>query len=167
VGETIEDLAKRFLAAMRDDDLETMKALSAGSVEGWLGEKVLPPDYKGEPPVGWSADWLKDVAAEIRKDVFSKNPDSAKTIVESVIEGDFAAVRSPGPKGSDDPRYLVLVFVQTAQGWRFATLDDAGGPLKDELAKHAGRLAKLNRPVTPSTSSGPATQPASGATPPR
>ncbi|MDY7010542.1 MAG: M56 family metallopeptidase, partial [Planctomycetota bacterium] len=157
----VAELALRFLKAMREDDIDTLKGLSAGAEQGWLevswkkSDRMANLGFKYEPPVGWSVMALKDVASEVRTDVFARNPDAAGKVIETAIQGDYAATRSPFINKS---AYLVLVFVRTPQGWRFATLDDGRISLEKELAKHMDNIPK-NLKILRQLSN-PATQPA-------
>ena len=145
----LEGLARRVLEALRDRDLETLNAFSAGSAEGWLGDQPIPAGSERGYPDGWSAERLKKVLAAGLPETIAKNPDGSPMVAESVIEGDWAATRSPAPKRKDDLGYVMLTFVRTSQGWRLASMGEAGGPLKDVLLRmEAPWLKKLKRPAT-------------------
>jgi len=171
----IKELALRVLRAIKEDDLATLKSLSAGSQQGWLEVDWMTPmsqgklNLVGEPPVGWSESNLKSVTAEIRRDVLLRNPDAA-TKVLTLVQGDWAATLSPVTSS----QYLVMVFVKTDGGWRFATLDQSKGNLADDLAKHMANIPKNLKVLrqldhssasktAPSTSSGPPASPNRGA----
>lgn len=145
----VTETALRFLKAVRDEDLDAMKSLSAGAVQGWgPGRKTMMRAYhEGEPPIGWSVECLELAAREIRNEVLASNPGLAEKVFQTAITGNFAGTMSP-PVKQGSSRYLMLVFIRTAQGWRFATIStgDAGKPLGEELAKHAERIpANLKR----------------------
>jgi hypothetical protein len=174
--EVVTELALRVLRAIKEDDLATLKSLSAGSQQGWLEVDWMTPYQQGkiklagEPPVGWSESNLKSVTAEIRRDVLLRNPDAATKVLQTLVQGDWAATLSPVTSS----QYLVMVFVKTDGGWRFATLDQSKGNLADDLAKHMANIPKnlkvlrqldhsSARQTAPSTSSGPAAGPNRGA----
>jgi len=145
--DVVSEVALRFLKAVRDNDLDTMKSLSAGSVQGWGPDrKTMQRAYhEGAQPIGWSVESLEKAGREIRNEVLARNPGIAEKVLETAIQGDFAATMSP-PVKQGSSRYLVLVFIRTSQGWRFATIDNARGPLREKLPKHAKRIpANLNR----------------------
>jgi hypothetical protein len=175
--EAVRELALSVLRAIKEDDLATLKSLSAGSQQGWLEVDWMTPmsqgklNLVGEPPVGWSESNLKSVSAEIRKDVLSRNPDAATKVLQTLVQGDWAAALSPVTSS----QYLVMVFVKTDGGWRFATLDQSKGNLADDLAKHMANIPKNLKVLrqldhssasktAPSTSSGPAAGPNRGET---
>ena len=125
----------------------------------------------GQPPAGWSESSLKSVTAEIRRDVLLRNPDAATKVLQTLVQGDWAATLSPVTSS----QYLVMVFVKTDGGWRFATLDQSKGNLADDLAKHMANIPKNLKVLrqldhssasktAPSTSSGPAAGPNRGET---
>jgi hypothetical protein len=169
--EAVRELALSVLRAIKEDDLATLKSLSAGSRQGWLEVDWRTPYQQGkiklvgEPPVGWSENDLKSVTAEIRRDVLSRNPDAATKVLDTLVRDDWAATLSPVTSS----QYLVMVFVKTDGGWRFATLDQSKGNLADDLAKHMANIPanlKVLRQLDHSSASQPATstssEPAAG-----
>jgi hypothetical protein len=167
--EVVTELALRVLRAIKEDDLATLKSLSAGSRQGWLEVDWRTPmsqgklNLAGEPPVGWSESNLKSVTAEIRRDVLSRNPDAATKVLQTLVQGDWAATLSPVTAS----QYLVMVFVKTDGGWRFATLDQSKGNLADDLAKHMANIPanlKVLRQLDHSSASQPATSTSSEST---
>jgi hypothetical protein len=163
----VKELALSVLRAIKDDDLATLKSLSAGSRQGWLEVDWRTPCQQGkiklagEPPVGWSENDLKSVTAEIRREVLSRNPDAATKVLETLVQDDWAATLSPVTAS----QYLVMVFVKTDGGWRFATLDQSQGNLADDLAKHMANIPKnlkILRQLDHSSASQPATSTSSG-----
>lgn len=59
-----------------------------------------------EPPVGWSESKLKSVTAEIRGEVFSRNPDAATKVLKTLGQDDWATTLSPVMSS----QYLVTVL---------------------------------------------------------
>jgi len=163
--EAVRELALSVLRAIKEDDFATLKSLSAGSRQGWLDVDWRTPmsqgklNLVGQPPAGWSENDLKNVTAEIRRDVLSRNPDAATKVLDTLVRDDWAATLSPVTSS----QYLVMVFVKTDGGWRFATLDQSKGNLADDLAKHMANIPanlKVLRQLDHSSASQPATQPA-------
>jgi hypothetical protein len=92
-------------------------------------------------------------------------------VLQTLVQDDWAATLSPVTAS----QYLVMVFVKTDGGWRFATLDQSKGNLADDLAKHMANIPKNLKVLrqldhssasktAPSTSSGPAAGPNRGET---
>jgi len=163
----VKELALSVLRAIKEDDLATLKSLSAGSRQGWLEVDWMTPyqqgkiKFAGEPPVGWSQGDLKQGAAEIRRDVLSRNPDAATKVLQTLVQDDWAATLSPVTAS----QYLVMVFVKTDGGWRFATFDQSKGNLADDLAKHMANIPanlKVLRQLDHSSASQTATSTSSG-----
>ncbi len=140
--QAVTDLALKVLRAMKEEDFDTLKSLSAGSEQGWLEVDLRTATrysgVAGELPVGWSQNKLRNAIREIRTDVFSKHPEASTKVLDTMIHGDWAAALSPVTSS----QYLVMVFVRTAGGWRFATLDDSKGRLADDVAKHSENIPK-------------------------
>ncbi|HET6427530.1 MAG TPA: carboxypeptidase-like regulatory domain-containing protein, partial [Phycisphaerae bacterium] len=134
----IGEVAEQFLSAMRDKDLETMKRLSLGAEWGWLSDEQagdLP--FKAVP--GFSVALLKKGLTEWHEEAYPGRSEEM-TKIRGLSTGDgFAAVRLADYKPG---RYMVLVFKQVPDGWRFVTWDDATGPHDRLLQQYAGRLEK-------------------------
>jgi hypothetical protein len=77
---------------------------------------------------------------ELRDEVFARSPQLLTDIQETATLGDYAAARIPGPDGKDEGHYLRPIFKRTPQGWRFLSMDDARGPLKEALAQYVQSL---------------------------
>ena len=129
----IETVAKPFMEALRDRDLEKMKSLSLGSVEGWIGDASSRGRAGKE---GLSEASLKAMIEEIRDEVFAQSPQLLTDIQETVKLADYAAVRIPGPDAKDHLHYLRPIFKETPQGWRFLSIDDSRRPLYESLVEY-------------------------------
>jgi hypothetical protein len=146
----VTEAALNVLKAIKDDDLNALKDLSAGAVQGWVQAPSEPAAILAGTE-GWTVDYLKSAAREIRR-TLAKSPEFGQGVVETAIQGDFAATRSPAVKSGSSEQYLIMVFVRTNKGWRFATMHDARGPLAEELSKHTLRIpANLKRMGVPAT----------------
>ncbi len=142
----VRQAAEAFLAAIRNKDLERLKKLSVGDVEGWQTRQALAGSGNAEPLIGWNVTHIDDFMRELQSDVLRRDS-NALTIVRDVhVEGDFAATATPGPGIRRD---LILVFKRTSKGWRFATAGNARGSLEENLSKYVPRVraVKVNRPV--------------------
>lgn len=133
----LKSVAMRFMTAMRQKDLNAMKALSLGAVEGW--DEDAASGLAGKM-TGLSVAKLEAATKEIRDEVFADAPQLLTDIRETAMLGEpysprYAAVRIPGPGGNDEGHYLMSVFKRTPQGWRFVYLDDARGELVADLAR--------------------------------
>jgi hypothetical protein len=85
----------------------------------------------------------------------------ATKVLQTLVQGDWAATLSPVTSS----QYLVMVFVKTDGGWRFATLDQSKGNLADDLAKHMANIPKnlkVLRQLDHSSASQTATSTSSG-----
>lgn len=72
----VSQLAERFMAAMRDKDLDTLKRWSMGSVQGW----VSPEEAKESPgriPAGWSVPRL-EAAISVIGNISAKSISAAR-----------------------------------------------------------------------------------------
>jgi len=147
----VREVALRFLTAVRDNDLPTMKSLSLGAYEGWMSdqqaaawaqqhERILP---------GLHATTLEKSLREMRDEGFVKNKNLAglTDIRETVVLGDFAAVGVPGLMPAKNPKCAIVVFKKTPQGWRFLWAEDYRGPLGDELKRNLLKFEQLLRGV--------------------
>lgn len=96
----LEDLALHLIVAIREKDDAKLKALASDRIKGW--PEALP-----------------GFAVELREHMrqFTGNDKFDLRAGESLVDGDFAAVRCTGPAELDD-KCLVLFFVKHADGWR-------------------------------------------------
>lgn len=137
-----------------------LESMSAGAVEGWVVVDWRTPSLEGkislvgEAPVGWSRNDLEAAARDVRKDVLSRNPRAAEKVLETRVQGDWAATLSP----AFGARHLALVFKRTADGWRFATLDESKGGLPADLARHSANIPR-NLKLLRSLATEPTTRP--------
>ena len=138
----VEAVAKEFMAALRDKDLEAMKRLSLGAVEGWSDDaENRNPSGK----VGLSVEGLEAMTKELRDGLFARSPQLLTDIQETAALGDYAAARIPGPDGKDEGHYLRPIFKRTPQGWRFLSMDDSRGELKEALAQYVRSLTTASK----------------------
>ncbi len=128
----VEHLALQLLAAIRDKEDNALKELAVDRVKGW--REVLP-----------------QFAFELRERVqqLSGKP-FALTVGESLVEGDYAAVKCDAP-AEFEGKYLVLFFVKTEQGWRNCSLRNSppGIPLSKHLANCMAEMQKLGGNSSP------------------
>jgi len=85
----------------------------------------------------------------------------ATKVLQTLVQDDWAAALSPVTSS----QYLVMVFVKTDGGWRFATFDQSKGNLADDLAKHMANIPanlKVLRQLDHSSASQTATSTSSG-----
>ncbi|MBN8460882.1 MAG: protein kinase [Verrucomicrobia bacterium] len=103
----IEDLALHLIVAIRDKDDAKLKSLASDRIKGW--PEALPV-----------------FAVELREHMrqATGNDKFDLRAGESLVDGDFAAVRCTGPAELDD-KCLVLFFVKSADGWRSFSLCNA------------------------------------------
>jgi hypothetical protein len=103
----VEDLALHLIVAIREKDDAKLKALASDRIKGW-------PEA------------LAVFAVELREHMrqVTGNDKFDLRAGESMVDGDFAAVRCTGPAELDD-KCLVLFFVKTADGWRSFSLCNA------------------------------------------
>ena len=136
----VRQAAGQFLAALKDKDLEAAKALSLGSVTGWVSDEQSRQPGRGQL-AGLSARWLGKAIREMHEEVYPDNPDLMTRIEEVAVLDDFAAVKVPQTRVP--AKYIIFIFTRTDSGWRFVTGDDADKPLAEELAARAPRVREL------------------------
>ncbi len=111
----VEHVALRVLAAIRDKEDNVLKELAVDRIKGWR-------------------DALPHFAFELRERL--RQPDGtsyALRVGESLVEGEYAAVKCTGPKELEG-KYLLLFFAKTDQGWRNCSLRNS--PPSIGLSKH-------------------------------
>ena len=118
----LEQLAPRFLAAIRDKDDTTLRSLASHRIPGW-------PDA------------LPAFAAELRQHYRQDAGDGAFDLraTDTLVDGDLAALRCTGSKALGG-RCLILFFVRESDGWRNYTLRTATAEVP--LAGHLDVLKK-------------------------
>ena len=136
----VREAAAQFLAALRDKDLEKMKAWSLGSVRGWLTDEQSQQPGIGKV-MGLSTRWLGKIVREMHEEVYKDRPELLTKVADVAVSGDYAAIKVSHPTVQD--KYMIFLFTRTVQGWRFAYADDAREPLLAELDKTAPRLKEL------------------------
>ncbi|HUU60378.1 MAG TPA: hypothetical protein VMZ50_12595, partial [Phycisphaerae bacterium] len=129
----VEDVARRFLAAIADRNGEAMRGL------------IL------EDPPRWTKDRMPRLAKELRDDVYAEDPARLTNIRETVLKGDLAAVRADGPKRQPG-KHLVLILQRGVTGWRVRAADDSGAqvpspPLREQLERYIRRLTGEEGPL--------------------
>lgn len=121
----VEHVALRFLAAIRDKEDDVLKELSVDRIKGWR-------------------DALPHFAFELRERFLQFTGKAfALHAGESLVEGDYAAVKCTGPKELEG-KYLVLFFVRTEQGWRNALIRNSppDTSLKTHMASFVDEIQK-------------------------
>ena len=103
----LEDLALHLIVAIREKDNAKLKALASDRIKGW--PEALPV-------------FAVELREHIRQDTGNDRFDLRAG--ESLVDGDFAAVRCTGSAELDD-KCLVLFFVKSADGWRNLSLCNA------------------------------------------
>ncbi len=153
-------IAELFLAAVRDKNIEKIKALSLGSVTGWLDWTPVHNSSRARRIPGIYLPSLEKGLREIREKVYADRPELITQIQEMAVRGDWAAVRLTIPNTKSE-KYLIVVFRNSPQGWRFVCWADAKGPLEENLAKYSQRLAEIIAATEASglLTTNPATQP--------
>jgi beta-lactamase regulating signal transducer with metallopeptidase domain len=136
----VQQVAGQFLSALKDKDIEAVKALSLGSVSGWVSDEQSRQPGRGQL-AGLSARWLGKVIREMHEEVYPDNPDLMTRIAEVAVLHDFAAVKVPQTRVP--AKYIIFIFTRTDTRWRFVTGDDARNPLAEELAARAPRVKEL------------------------
>ncbi|MCK4661206.1 MAG: hypothetical protein KAV82_16925, partial [Phycisphaerae bacterium] len=121
-------VARQFLAAWRRGDHETMSRLQIKDRRNW-----------------WSFKAVNALARAAR----SKDAEQLTQIRETVVQGNWAAVRIDNPKGPTKP-YLFLVLRRLTVGWRVDLIDESGPKmpapaLKEKLAEYVAILANIGR----------------------
>ena len=97
----VEEAAKRFLAAVRAADSPALLTLAIA-------------DFRQTP-----AKWQE--RAEALREAYAQHPERLATIRETLVDGDFAAVRldaAPGASG----QYLDLILARLDAGWRVGSV---------------------------------------------
>lgn len=148
----LRQTAQAFLTALRNKDMDAMKALSLGSVRGWVSDEQSRQPGIGQLP-GMSVRRLEKAIRETHEEVYKDDLDLMTKIEEAAIDGDWAGVKVGHPRVQQ--KYIIFLFTRTSAGWRFVMVDDARKPLAEELAARAPRLQEF----LASPSSQPATQP--------
>lgn len=114
----VEDLALQMIVAIREKDDAKLRALASDRIKGW--PEALP-----------------QFAVELRERYRQSTGNEAFDMRagESLVDGDFAAVRCTGPKELNG-KCLVLFFVKTNNGWLNYSLRASmeNVPLADSLA---------------------------------
>lgn len=103
----LEDLALHLIVAIREKDNAKLKSLASDRIKGW--PEALPV---------FAVELREHMRQETGNDRFDLRAG------ESLVDGDFAAVRCTGPAELDD-KCLVLFFVKSADGWRNLSLCNA------------------------------------------
>lgn len=126
----IEDLALHMIVAIRGKDDAKLKSLAADRIKGW--PEALPV-----------------FAVELRERMRQITGDDRFDLRagESLVDGDFGAVRCTGPAALQG-KCLVLFFVRTDGGWRNLSLRNATQetPLAAMLADLRSQLEKSAGP---------------------
>ena len=118
----VEDLALQMLVAIREKDDNKLKSFATDRIKGW--SEALPA-----------------FAVEMREHYRQLTGNEAFDLraVESLVEGNLAAVKCTGPKELNGI-YLVLFFVKTDDGWRNQSLRNS--PPSTPLAQHLANFKK-------------------------
>ena len=123
----IEDLALHMIVAIRGKDDAKLKSLAADRIKGW--SEALPT-----------------FAVELREHYRQIMGDEKFEMKagESLVDGDFGAVRCTGPAALQG-KCLVMLFVKTDEGWKNQLLRSATEniALKDLLADFRKQMEKL------------------------
>ncbi|KKL97057.1 hypothetical protein LCGC14_1838270, partial [marine sediment metagenome] len=150
----VETVAREFLTAARKGDMDRVRALSVGSVEGWRTREELMRLRLPETPVGWVPEtpvgWLKDprvYVSELQREVLIAHPPKRIHIQRTLVKGSFAIVQIPAGVNQG----AVIVLKRTQQGWRVATLDELQKPLERQFQRHAAQLALVKPRKQPTT----------------
>lgn len=124
----VEDVALRLLAAIRDKEDNVLKDLAVDRIKGWR-------------------DALPQFAFELRERVQqATGKPFALKVGESLVEGDYAAVKCTGPAELEG-KYLVLFFTKTESGWRNCSLRNS--PPTTPLDNHLARcIAEMQKPTS-------------------
>jgi hypothetical protein len=105
---------EQFLAAVRAGDLEKMRTLSLGSVNGWLdreqAQRLLATRLSG---IYLPA--MTEMLENLRGKIFAGRLDSIQ-IRDAAWHDEWAGATVPTGVGDD---HLVFIFRDTSQGWRF------------------------------------------------
>jgi serine/threonine protein kinase/Flp pilus assembly protein TadD len=132
---TLEDIklaATQFMTALKEKDIEKMKSLSLGVVEGWREDDSSRYAHIKD---GLCVKCLESMAKEMNQ-LYSNSPQLLTDFQDVMEMGGIAAVRIPGVDGREPEHYIRFIFKWTPQGWRFISGDDARRPLKEELAHY-------------------------------
>jgi len=135
-------VAQRIMAAVEDNDLATLKRLSAGSVESWLSPEEAVAVPLGMP-MGWYAPHQEQRVKALHDIYADGNPKLMRDVRAVHVGSKWAGVHMTGPNGKLAGPGLIVILQRTSQGWRLADVAQAKGELPEDLARSAARLAKL------------------------
>ena len=143
----VREAAKAFMSAVRDRELEAVKK--------WAVEYEPAPGEPDSVMKRWNAAQWPKMIRELRDKVYVKDPERLVDIRETLVEGDFAAVRIAAPTEQEKKSFF-LVLQRLGAGWRVRWSDDidANEALKGYLDRLIPVFQKpraagdLNRSIT-------------------
>jgi type II secretion system protein G len=93
---TLTDTAQAFLLYLKNKDIESIKSLSLGASKGWIDRP-----WPGSHLLGLNAQKINDFVDTVHKNLFKDNPDLSLKIDETVVIGEWGAVKVSVPTAPD------------------------------------------------------------------